>query len=79
MTKTYHISKCCKGDAEYIFDDKNDGYLCLKCGKMCEVECEYCGGTGEVSTDETDESGNVMRGVGTRKCECRLNDQEDEI
>ncbi len=37
----------------------------------CEDECEYCGGTGETATDETDSDGNIMRGVGTQKCICQ--------
>lgn len=36
-----------------------------------EGECATCGGTGEVSTDESDGEGNIMRGVGTEKCLCQ--------
>ena len=34
-------------------------------------ECEYCGGTGEVATDEDDGEGHTMRGVGSQKCICQ--------
>ena len=37
-----------------------------------EEVCEFCGGTGEVSVDETDSDGNIQRGVGTHKCICRV-------
>ena len=33
--------------------------------------CEYCQNTGEVNTDERDENGNFMSGVGTEKCVCQ--------
>ena len=59
---------------------KNTNYIAEN-GEETEQEssiCMYCLGTGEVSVDESDGEGNIMRGVGTRKCECRLNDQEDE-
>lgn len=36
-----------------------------------DPDCEYCEDTGEISEDETDESGNVARGTLTRKCICR--------
>jgi len=36
-----------------------------------EKRCEYCHDTGEVATDESDGEGNIMRGVGTAKCECQ--------
>ena len=36
-----------------------------------EERCEYCKGTGEVSTDEDDGEGHIMRGVGTEKCICQ--------
>jgi len=35
-------------------------------------ECEYCGGTGEVSTDESDGEGHIERGVGSQKCICQI-------
>lgn len=37
-----------------------------------EYDCEFCQDTGEVDEDEVDESGNVARGTLTRKCECRI-------
>lgn len=43
-----------------------------------EEVCEFCEGTGEVSTDEVDpDSHQVMRGVGTEKCICRMKDPDD--
>lgn len=36
-----------------------------------EDVCEWCGGTGEVATDEDDGEGHTMRGVGTKKCICQ--------
>ena len=36
-------------------------------------ECEWCGGTGEVTFDVFDpDSGQYMRGVGTKRCTCQL-------
>ena len=59
---------------------KNTNYI-VENGEETEQEssvCMYCLGTGGVSVDERDRDGNWERGVGTRKCECRLNDQENE-
>ena len=36
-----------------------------------EGECAECDGTGEVSTDESDGEGHIMRGVGTETCLCQ--------
>ena len=38
--------------------------------------CGECGGSGEVSVDEDDGEGHLMRGVGTRKCICQV-DKDD--
>ena len=43
-----------------------------------EEVCQECGGTGEVSEDETDREGNIMRGVGSRACACRNKNKSDE-
>ena len=40
--------------------------------------CEDCGGTGEISTDESDGEGHIMRGVGSKKCHCRIISQDNE-
>lgn len=40
--------------------------------------CEYCHDEGEVSTDESDGEGHIMRGVGSRKCECKLSEPDDD-
>ena len=50
--------------------------------KECEKDgedkcCEFCGGTGEVSTDESDGEGHIQRGVGTEKCICQLGEPDD--
>lgn len=42
-----------------------------------EGECVDCEGTGTVSCDETDGSGNIERGVGTQKCLCKVDDGPD--
>lgn len=80
------ISKCCKNS---VYEDFKDNprdhhdpieiYRCSKCKLECEIEeaCELCLGTGEVSVDESDGEGHIMRGVGTRKCECRLEKQDE--
>ncbi len=39
--------------------------------KVDEI-CEFCGGTGKVSEDGQDSSGNWEKGVETRKCICQL-------
>lgn len=49
---------------------------CPRCNEITEETCGYCLGEGEVSCDERDESGNIMRGVGTQKCICRVKEQE---
>ncbi len=36
------------------------------------IVCGYCEGTGEVSCDEDDGEGHMMRGVGTQKCICQI-------
>lgn len=83
--ETIEVSKCCL--AEPIEDHRTDWrdhhnqidiYTCSKCKNECEVEevCAFCLGDGEVSTDETDSDGNVMQGVGTQKCVCRIDEEE---
>lgn len=42
-----------------------------------DEECEYCGGEGEVSTDEMDADGNIERGVGSQKCICQIDSGDD--
>lgn len=44
--------------------------------ETCNPICEYCGGTGEIPADETDESGNIMRGVNLEKCGCMIKEKE---
>ena len=46
-------------------------------GKEKEEVCQYCLGTGWVSTDETDSDGNIERGVGRAKCICQLGEEAD--
>ncbi len=33
--------------------------------------CGLCGGSGEVTTDESDGEGNIQKGVGSQTCLCR--------
>lgn len=42
-----------------------------------KYDCEICEDTGEVSCDERDDVGNIQRGVGTQKCECRYYDDDE--
>ncbi len=37
--------------------------------------CEFCGGTGETTEDGIDSSGNIEKGVETRKCICQLKEE----
>jgi len=83
---TIEVSKCCLADLVEDFKenprdhhDPIEIYTCSKCKKECEVEevCEFCYGEGEVSTDESDGEGHIMRGVGTQKCICRIEDGDD--
>lgn len=50
-------------------------------GQVMRFEaCSFgeCDGSGEVSTDESDGEGHIMRGVGTRACRCRTERDDDE-
>lgn len=43
-----------------------------------EEPCEFCGGSGEVPVDVLDEdSHEYQKGVGTKKCICQLDDDEE--
>ena len=77
--ETAYISKCCNVEAEYVYNDNNDGYLCPKCKLICEVEevCADCLGTGEVTTMETVYAGEPHQApIGTRRCHCQQKEQE---
>ena len=92
MDETTFISKCCREEAfedfkENPYDDPQANevnpieiWVCSKCKKECEVEevCAYCLGDGEYSTDESDGEGHIMRGVGTQKCHCTIEDDYDD-
>lgn len=39
--------------------------------------CEFCLDEGEVSTDGTDSSGNIERGVNVQKCICKVDSGDD--
>lgn len=39
--------------------------------------CEDCYDEGEVSTDESDGEGHIMRGVGSQRCHCKSRDEDD--
>ncbi len=80
MEKT-RISKCCKVEAEYVYNDVNDGYMCPKCKKICEIEevCAWCLGTGEVVTSEQVYPNEPhMADIGTRVCSCQEQDEDDD-
>ena len=69
---TLEVSNCCKADAEYIHNDKHDGFICQKCFKYCDIVevCAECLGTGEVETGEYDD-------IRTERCPvCNLKDEE---
>jgi hypothetical protein len=40
------------------------------------AECEFCGGTGIIVTDESDGEGHMQKGVGEQKCICKKNEDE---
>ncbi len=86
-TPQIEVSVCCKaGVVEDSKTDPRDHHnsipicTCSKCKQECQVEnvCEYCRGDGEVSVDETDGEGHMMSGVGTEKCECRLDEGTED-
>jgi len=43
-----------------------------------EIVCSDCHGTGEVSVAESDGEGHTMQGVGTQKCLCKINNENEE-
>lgn len=43
-----------------------------------EERCSECLGTGEVSCDESDGEGHIMRGVGTQKCLCQIKEEDHD-
>jgi hypothetical protein len=58
------------GELEFIgTEDKWKKFEALK-----EGVCKFCEGTGEVSVDESDGEGHIMKGTGTQKCICTLQD-----
>lgn len=77
MMETTYISKCCGAEVREVYCYE---HVCKKCNRLCQVEevCEYCLGTGEIPTDEDDGEGHTARGVGTRKCFCRMSPDEPE-
>jgi hypothetical protein len=56
------------GNLEFIGADKK--WKAFEDAK--DQVCEFCEGTGLVSVDESDGEGHMMRGVGTEKCICQL-------
>lgn len=84
-TPQIEVSKCCKAKpiykarGVYVGNGWKVPHLCAQCRNGCEVikVCEYCRGTGEVDEDETDASGNIARGVNTKKCICQLHEPEE--
>jgi hypothetical protein len=83
--ETTEVSNCCHAelveDYKTSWNDHHDLieiYTCADCKKECEVEevCADCLGEGEYSTDESDGEGHIMRGVGTQKCHCSIEEEE---
>lgn len=58
----------------YTVSAENIKDLLVARGDMCG-ECED---TGEIATDEEDGEGHTMRGVGTRKCPCKVISKDHE-
>ncbi len=54
-----------------IMEDRLIDFL-IEDGQMCE----HCLDEGEISTDESDGEGHIMRGVGSRRCECKAPDPD---
>lgn len=42
-----------------------------------EEVCEFCGGTGICTFDESDGEGHWMRGTGSQTCICKVKDDEE--
>jgi len=79
--ETTNISTCCNAEVSENYAQENPNSLpwrCNKCDEPCAVTevCAYCLGEGEYSTDESDGEGHIMRGVGTQKCHCTINEDE---
>lgn len=55
-----------------------DRGICPGCKEHCEAICADCEGTGEVAVDVDDGEGHTMRGVGSQKCLCRIDDSESD-
>ena len=81
-------SECC---GEEAFEDYKDNprdhhdpieiYSCSKCKQECEVElvCEFCFGTGELTTMEQVYAGEPhMAPIGSRPCVCQLRDNDND-
>ena len=84
MTK-YILNKDCYNINKEVGDYYNGEYgeseekieeLIKKGIIVPEYDCEFCQDTGEISLDETDESGNVSSGTLKDKCVCTLEDQD---
>ena len=65
LKERFNFLKGKKSPTQEIMESVND-----------ESVCQECFGTGEISTDESDGEGHTMRGVGTRKCECQIRDED---
>lgn len=62
---------------EKAYDALNDTGAQFTITSTEEGECAECGGTGEVSCDESDGEGHIMHGVGTQKCLCQTKEADD--
>lgn len=60
----------------FNFANRGNGLPHIRITVFSEEECEYCGGSGEVSTNSIDSSGNIERGTGSEVCVCMIKEPE---
>ena len=77
MSKTITIETHTPLQIGYVFERDGKRYKVIDNNVVCktrlqEIECEECDDDGEVPEDVFDtDSGQYMRGVGSRKCICQ--------
>lgn len=87
MTKLFTFAKLVPGkkpgEEQTLFIESPYGTYEIKESQLINLliedgqMCEDCNDEGEVSTDESDGEGHIMRGVGSRKCICKIPEPED--
>lgn len=87
MTKLFTFAKLSPGkkpgDPQTLFIESPYGTYTITEDQLINLliednqMCEYCNDEGEVSTDESDGEGHIMRGVGSRRCECKAPDPDE--